>query len=614
MFKFEEVTKMAKRALISVTDKSKLEILVEGLSKHDYEIVSTGGTATKIREIVEEKKYKINVLDVSEVTGYKELFDGRVKTLHPAILGGILFDRNNSKHVEEAAKNKIKPIDMVVINLYEFEKTAAKEGVTEEEVIEAIDIGGPTAMISTIKNFNHVALLSDPSSYDTIIKEMNENNGNLSNKTKRNLAAFGINKIADYRDAIAVELTRRFTGEETLRRKFVKGIQLGRYGENWHQKAWKFVTPGVTESNVITAKQLHGIDLGYNNYVDAAAALDTVKEFKDPAAIVIKHENPCGGATSDTPENALERAWQGDSVSAYGSVLAFNRKVDLATIKVICDRPNPKGKKGWFVEAIIAPGFDKEALDYVKSLESKKGLRLLEVGDLDKGEKEKFVYREVVGGLLKQTRDDKMYLTESIDELFREPYILTCVNSKKELTVGIVTERKPDESMKGLYDFTMKAAKHTKSNAIVIAREYAPGKYQVLGMGAGQPNRKDAGGKLAITKAEENLELEYSILLEKANDSARSMLASEYDTLIKTKDNKIKGMSKEGYVKEQLDKYCVLASDAMFPFRDGIDAIAGFGIKNIIQPGGSIRDDEVIEAANENNMAMVLTGGRHFLH
>jgi phosphoribosylaminoimidazolecarboxamide formyltransferase/IMP cyclohydrolase len=604
---------MARRAIISVTDKDNLDVLVEGLSRHDYEIVSTGGTAKRIREIVSEKGYDIKVLDASEVTGFPEMMDGRVKTLHPKIHGGILCDRDNGKHMGEAEKNGVELIDLVVVNLYEFEKTAAEEGATEEDIIEAIDIGGPTMMISGIKNCKHVGVLADPSAYEAFVKELDENDGESTVETRRRLAAFAINMIADYRGAIGVELTRRFTGEETLRRKFVQGQQLGRYGENWAQKAWKFILPGVTEANVFTAEQVHGGPMGYNNYVDAAGALETIKEFAEgpPAAVVVKHTNPCGVATADTLENALERGWQGDSVSAFGSILAFNREVDLATMKVICDRMNNDGRKGWFVEVMIAPSYSKEALEYVKGLKTKEGLRLLATGDLNQGEKEEFVYREELGGLLKQTRDDNLYLVDSVDELFKAPYEMTCPNSGKKLTVGIVTTKKPDGSKKGLYEFAMKAAKHTKSNAIVICREYAPGKYQVLGMGAGQPNRKDSGGKLAITKATENLETEHMIILGKAKLAAEAVLASEYSKLMKTE---LGGMTKEDYVRDQLENHCCLASDAMFPYRDGIDAIAKLGVKNVIQPGGANKDPDVIKAANGYGMAMVHTGARHFLH
>jgi len=599
---------MAKRALISVTDKTKLDVLLEGLNKYNYEIVSTGGTAKELRKIIAEKGYKINVIDVKDITDYPELFDGRVKTLHPAILGGILYDRDNPEHVKQAKKNKIQPIELVVVNLYAFEKAAAKSGINEEELIEEIDIGGPTATMSAIKNWKHVGILADPGSYADIVKEMDANNGQLTDKTRKTLAAFAMNKIADYRNANAVELTRRFTGDETLRQKFVKGNRLGRYGENWHQEAWLFVMPGVNEPNVVKARQVHGIPPGFNNYLDAEAALETVKEFKEPAAVIVKHGNPCGVAVSDNLVNALERAWQGDPVSAFGSVIAFNKKVEIDVIKVICERNNSGGRKGWFVEVMIAPEFSKDALEYVKNLDSKKGLRLLEVSELGE-EKERFAYRNLLGGILKQTKDDKMYLADNIDELFRKPFILKCENSGKELTVGTVTEKKPDESMKGLYDFAMKTAKHTKSNAIVIAREYAPGKYQVLGMGAGQPNRK-VSCKIAITKAHENLETEYDMLT--GDNIGKEILASEYDELMKTK--RLDGMDKKSYIKDQLEKYCVLASDSFFPFRDSIDEIAGFGIKNIIQPGGSIKDTNIIEAANQHKIAMIFTGTRHFLH
>ena len=600
---------MKKKAFISVTDKSNLDVLVKGLSRHDYEIISTGGTAKRIREIIEKNNCKTKLVEVSDFTEFPEIFEGRIKSLHPKILGGILCDWNNVLHKKEAEQNKIVPIHMVVVNLYEFEKTAAIEGVKEEEVIEAIDIGGPTAIICAVKNHKHVAVVTDPDSYSLIIDELDRNKGNISLETKRKLAAFASNMIADYRDVIAVELSKRLAGEQSIRQKFVKGKQLGRYGENWHQRAWLFVDEKTKEKNVVSAKQVNGPPMGFNNYIDAASALEIVKQFKQPCAVVVKHNNPCGIATSDSLVNALERAWQSDPVSAFGSVIAFNRDVDLKTIKVICERTNPQGKKGWFVEVMIAPRFDKEALEYVRTLKTKKNLRMLELGDFSKEQREQFAYKHILGGLLKQERDLKLYLTD-IDDLFREPHVVHDNVSGKDLTVGVVTKRKPDKSKKGLFDFAQKACKGVKSNSIVIVREYSLGKYQLLGMGAGQPNRI-VSVKLALEKAKENLESEYRVINKKAQDFENAILATEYDGLIK-KGREVKSFTKEEYVNQKL-RGCVLASDSFFPFEDSIELLAE-SITQIIQPGGSNRDAEIIKVADKENIVMVFSGTRHFLH
>jgi len=604
---------MANNAVISVTDKEGLDILVDGFGRHDYRILTTGGTAKRLREIEQNQKSGVEIIDIADYTQSPEMFDGRVKTLHPKIAGGILFDRNNEHHVAQAAEHGVEPINIVAVNLYAFEQTAAKPGITQEEIIEAMDIGGPTMMAAAIKNFASVAMVADPSAYEALIKNLDDNNGQTTLDMRKSLAGFAINRVADYRSANAVTLGEIFTGEQTLRPALRSGQKLGRYGENWHQQAWIYQLPNAEVASVAGAEQVHGTSLGYNNFLDADAALSIAKDFAnaDPTAVVVKHGNSCGIATSDTLDNALERAWQGDDVSAFGSIIAFNREVDLDTMKVITERKNDSGKKGWFVEVMVAPGYSAEALEYVKGKKSKEGLRLLAVGDLNTGQQGNG-YRGIEGGVLVQTPDNQLYLASSIDEVFQDPHTLTCENSEKELTIGIVTERKPDESMKGLYGFAMTAAKHTKSNAIVIAREYAPGQYQVIGMGAGQPNRKDSGG-LSIRKANDNLQQEFFIMTGEASERANQMLQSEYEAL-REAGKDMGTVGSVDYAREQLANNCVLASDAFFPFADGLEAVASFGVKNVIQPGGSNGDPSVIKAANNYEMAMVFTGMRHFKH
>lgn len=589
-----------RRAILSVTDKTGITELGAALDERNIELLSTGGTAKALRD------KNVRVTEVSDYTGFPECFDGRVKTLHPKIHGGILFKRDDPKHVEEAQRLGIPPIDMVVVNLYEFEKTAREEGATLEKLVENVDIGGPAMLRSAFKNYKDVAVVTEPAMYQAIVDELKAN-GELSADTHRRLAVFAINRVADYDDAIAVELTKRLVGEETIRLVGRAGQQLGRYGENWHQKAWIFTIPGVKETNVVAAKQVHGPALGFNNYVDADAALQTVMEYDEPCAVVVKHCNPCGIATAETLEVALERAWQGDPVSAFGSILAFNREVDLDTVKVLGERKNGENKTGWMVEVIVAPSYSEEALDYIKSKDTKKSLRLLAVGDL-KEAKGAFDYRMVRGGILRQSRDDSLYLGKSIDDLFEGAYLRTCKNSEKELLVGTVTRERPDPALKGLYEFAWKAVKHVKSNAIVIAREYAPGKYQVLGMGAGQPKRVQSA-EIAVSIAEANLEREYKMLTDEESFDKYPILASEIQNMRST----ISHTTLEDYKKHELAK-CVAASDAFFPFTDGPEALAGFGIRNFIQPGGGNKDEEVTKLLNKYNAAMILTGRRHFLH
>lgn len=593
------------RALISVTDKTGIVEFAKSLEGLGVEILSTGGTAKALTE------GGVKVKEVSEHTGFPECFGGRVKTLHPLVHGGILYDRDNQQHVEQAKTLGVKPIDIVAVNLYPFEETAKKPGVKLEDIVENVDIGGPAMLRSAFKNYKHVAVITEPSMYNAVAAEIKAT-GELSADTHRKLAVFAINRVADYDDAIAVELTKQLGGELTTRITGRNGKQLGRYGENWDQKAWVFELQGAKEPNVVTAKQLHGGPLGYNNYLDADAALATIMEFSEPTAVVVKHNNPCGIATADKLADALELAWQGDTVSAFGSIIAFNREVDLETVKVLTDRvgsfsPEGKPRKGYLVEVLVAPSYTSEALDYLKEKKSKESLRVLEVGDLQRPQ-EAFDFRAVRGGILRQTRNNNNYLT-SLDDCFEKQHSVRDENSNTDRTVGVVTLEGPDLS-KGLYDFAWKAAKRVKSNAIVIAREYAPGQYQLLGIGAGQPNRRDST-KIAIEHARETLALEFKVRTVPDNEIQTGFFQNSMKRFAPIHYDSSDPVGT--YIKAELAK-CVVASDAFFPFPDGPELLVKAGIGNFIQPGGGNKDKETIEVVNLYNGSMVFTGKRNFLH
>jgi len=542
------------RALISVSDKTGVVQFAKKLRKMGVEILSTGGTSKALRDA------KVKVMDVSEFTGFPEMLDGRVKTLHPKVHGGILGRRNVKGHVSQMKQHGIAPIDMVVVNLYPFEATIKNDGCAFEDAVENIDIGGPAMIRSASKNFADVTVIVDPSDYDGVIKEMAS--GGVGMKTKYRLAAKAFAHTAKY-DTMISSFFRATGGEETgypfFDMKTTKGrpypagvpeafsrlgkaesvfplfqalplikVQDLRYGENPHQKGAFYREPVVTEPSVSTSRQLQGKEMSYNNYLDANSALELAKEFDEPVAVIIKHNNPCGIATDENQVDAYIKARDIDPVSAFGGVLAFNRKVDAATATEITST---------FVEVVIAPGFDKKALTIFK----KKGnVRLLDIGPAMKGTPTGFDMKRVVGGMLVQERD------------------MGRIADVKKLKV--VTKRKPtEEEYKGLA-FAWKVAKHVKSNAII----YSYGTH-VVGIGAGQMSRVDST-RLGAMKA-----------------------------LFPTKG-------------------ACLASDAFFPFRDGIDECAKHGVTAIIEPGGSLKDPEVIAAANENNIAMVFTGMRHFRH
>ncbi len=491
----------------------------------------------------------MEVKDVSELTGFPEMMDGRVKTLHPKIHGAILGLRDNPVHVKEAAEQGIEFIDIVVVNLYPFEKAVA-EGGNLEDAIENIDIGGPALVRAAAKNYRHVAVITEPLDYSLILNEL-EHDG-ISMETKEHLAVKAFRRIADYDCAIDTYLSQKLANEDILRLKFVEGRTL-RYGENWHQKAKFYKEPGVSEPSVANAKQLHGKALSYNNYLDAESALNLALEFKDSVAVVVvKHCNPCGFATGRTLAEALSKAWEGDPMSSFGSIICMTCKPDLATVEYL---------KGRFVELIIAPGYDEDALFFLKN--KSKDLRILELS-LENGVPLENTYRYVTGGMLVQSRNWGLY--EKWEVVTRHPF--------------------PEEK-KGLAEFALTACKYTRSNAVVLAREYEKGFYQILAIGAGQPNRVDAIRKLAATKAVENLKMLH--------------------------EREKPDVGEDEYIKSIMGD-CVLASDAFFPFDDSIIYSAENNIRYIVSPGGSIRDREVIDAANRLGVSLVFTGMRHFLH
>ena len=506
------------RALLSVSDKTGLIDFARGLAALGVEILSTGGTATALRDA------HIPVVDVSTFTGQPEILDGRVKTLHPKIHGGILQRHSNPADMETCKKLGFPPIDLVCVNLYPFEKSPS---------IENIDIGGPSMLRSAAKNHTDVVVLTDPADYAPVLAALRAN-GDLPLETRRALAQKVFARISSYDNAISAWFSGAAAPEVALR-----------YGENPHQSAtFRPDSPLPAEATLAAARILHGKEMSYNNYVDGDAALETARELHDfPAAVIIKHTNPCGAATGDTLAEALAAAWEGDVVSAFGSVIAVTRPVDLATAQVL---------KGRFVEALIAPAFEPDALEFLQA--KSKDIRLLSLDRPLAAPLPRRLVRQINGGTLTQDAD---------------------VNAPEGWTV--VTKTPFPDALRPVADFGIRVGKHLKSNAILLAWETTPGQYAVLGMGAGQPNRVDALRKLALEKARENI--------------ARLGLDSA-QVLAKT----------------------VLVSDAFFPFPDNIEAAAAFGIRHIVEPGGSKKDADCIAACDATGIAMAFTGCRHFLH
>jgi len=573
-----------KKAVLSVSNKSGLIELAEVLKKWDVEIISTGGTARKLQE----KKFPVT--PISKITGNSkdDYFDGRMKTISFNYESALLYKRSNAQHKTQAEELGIPQIDLVVCNLYPFEEVIKKPNVTVEDAIENIDIGGPCMIRAAAKNYEGIAVVVEPAQYSEIIKELEKNKGSISLEMRQRLMVRAYEKAADYDAAVHTFFGKRFADQNIKRLKYMDGIQLGRYAENWHQKGWLYKSEIRDQKseipNIPWTKQVHGGPLGYNNYLDAEAALQSVLELKGSVAVsVIKHANPCGYATGETLLEAFERAWQGDPVSAFGSVIALTRPLDLDVAKILGER---------FIEVVIAPGFNEDALQYIKGLGKKKaGLRLLEYKTSDvqtHDARPRTQLRFITGGLLEQELDNKFYLAKSIKELFKPPFKAQCPNSGKEFNLGMVTKNKISSQRAGLYEFGLYHVKHVKSNAIIIAREYRDGYYQVLGMGCGQPNRKDSVA-LAGQRARDNLTREFK--------------------------DKSKAGKPEQYLAQQLQSdNVVLVSDAFFPFRDGLDNIAQTGVRYVIQPGGSVKDDEVIKTADEYKMGMLFTGVRKFYH
>ncbi|WP_077624266.1 bifunctional phosphoribosylaminoimidazolecarboxamide formyltransferase/IMP cyclohydrolase [Sediminibacillus massiliensis] len=510
---------MKKRALISVSDKSNLLDFAGGLDRLGYEIISTGGTLKKLQEA------GLPAVPVSDITKFDEILDGRVKTLHPNIHSGLLAQRDNPSHKQQLEERDIDPIDIVVVNLYPFKQTIEKEGVTEEDAIENIDIGGPTMLRAAAKNFHDVTVIVDPADYQPVLEQLEQQS--LTKESRKILAAKVFRHTANY-DAMIAGYFSEITDEkntDTLTLTYEK-VQTLRYGENPHQEAAFYKEGNVKGASIANANQLHGKELSYNNIQDANAALEIVLEYQGPAAVAVKHMNPCGVGIGQTISQAFAKAYEADPVSIFGGIVALNQEVDEDTADQL---------KDIFLEIVIAPSFSAKAMEI---LTVKKNIRLLEI-PMEAGANKQQKVVSVVGGLLVQDADNGAV-------------------SAEDLTVP--TKRKPSEEELEELLFSWKVVKHVKSNAIVVAKQD-----QTLGVGAGQMNRVGAA----------------KIALEQAGDKAQG---------------------------------AVMASDAFFPMPDTVEAAAEAGIKAIIQPGGSKRDEDSILACDKHGIAMVFTGMRHFKH
>ena len=539
------------RALISVTDKTGVVDFARALvEEFGVEIVSTGGMAKAIEEA------GVPVRPIEDFTGYPEMMDGRVKTLHPKVHGALLARRDSEEHMAQAAEHGIQLIDMVVVNLYEFEKTVANPDVTFADAIEHIDIGGPSMLRSAAKNNDAVTVVCDPNDYEAILEEMRLHEGKTLRSTRRRLAAKVFTRTAAYDSAISTWLNDYLaaeepavaaaSGDEGFQTPEVLTLNLAktqdlRYGENPHQAAAvyrfseEFAAYGSSANPLVGAEQIQGKPLSYNNFLDADAAWNAVREFDDPAVVILKHQNPCGSATADDVTTAYDRAFACDPKSAFGGIIAVNREVPLSLVEHFADQNKQ------FVEVLIAPSYSAEALE---RLSKRQNLRVLATGGAEGHAR--LEVRSVDGGMLLQ----------QVDTVEEDPANFT-----------YPTERKPtDAEMRDLL-FAWRVVKTVKSNAILIAKNEAG-----IGMGPGQPNRVDSA----------------LLACERAEDACERM-----------------GIEKGEFA---------CASDAFFPFRDNVDVLAAHGVTAIIQPGGSVRDDESIEACNEHNIAMVFTGTRHFRH
>ena len=506
---------MTKRALISVSDKTNIVEFAKGLEKHGFEVISTGGTYTHL------KNNGVSCISIEDVTHFPEILEGRVKTLHPKIHGGLLSKRGNELHNKHVAENNIEYIDLVCVNLYPFEATVKKEGVSEEEIIENIDIGGPSMLRSAAKNFNDVAVVTDINDYDRVLSELEQ--GGITYETRRALAIKVFNTTASYDAAIANYFNKK---DKLVPERLTLSYNLQdslRYGENPHQKAYHYVQDNNESYALQNAVQLHGKEMSYNNIQDASAALDILSEFDETTCVAVKHMNPCGVATGSSVFEAYSRAYEADPVSIFGGIVAVNGKVDKETAEKM---------HSIFLEIILATDYDEEALEI---LTKKKNLRIYKLSEKNNNHEQQI--KSVRGGILVQGFNDKL-----ADEY------------------ESVTEKKVDESQQRDIEFGLKVVKHVKSNAIVVVKDG-----QTLGIGAGQMNRVGS----------------CKIALEQAGEKAKG---------------------------------AVLASDAFFPMRDSADIAADYGIAAIVQPGGSIRDQESIDACNEKGVAMVFSKIRHFKH
>jgi len=516
--------KPIQRALISVSDKTGILEFAKELHNSGIEILSTGGTAELLR------KDGVPVIQVSDYTGFPEMMDGRIKTLHPRVHGGILARRDVPEHLQAMEEHGIRPIDLVVINLYPFEQTVAKKGSTLEEAIENIDIGGPAMVRSSAKNYKDVTIIVDPENYGKVLKEIKK--GSVSLETRKRLSRDAFAHTARYDSLIADFLSNQWGEDEAsfplfLNQPYTK-IQDLRYGENPHQSAALYKESQPLPSHIVSAEQLQGKELSFNNYIDLNAAWELVCELGSGAVVIIKHTNPCGVAVGEDQLKTFIIAREVDPVSAFGGILGFNQPVTALVAEEILKN---------FVEAVVAPGFDTDA---IKLFSKKKNIRLMQMPSVDFQSKDnRFDLKKIGGGLLAQSPDAISFI---------------------EGQLKVASKRKPNAREMEDMKFAWLVAKHVKSNAIIYAKDK-----EILGIGAGQMSRVDSA-RVAVEKAHKSL------------------------------------------------SGAVMASDAFFPFRDSVDEAAKNGITAIISPGGSIRDEEVLQAANEHNIAMVFTGIRHFKH
>ncbi len=526
-----------RRALLSVSDKTGLiEFARELVTKYNVELIATGGTRKAIADA------GMPVKDIAEITKFPEMLDGRVKSLHPAIFAGLLAKRDKPEHMQTLADHALPEIDLVVCNLYPFEQTIAKPGVTEAEAIENIDIGGPCMVRAAAKNFASVAIVTKPEQYAVVSAQLASQNGSLDLAQRAQFARDAFHLVTNYDVAIANYFDAkqlRVEGKPAPGQGiYVQLKQELRYGENPHQPAAFYVEPNITRPCVSTAKQLHGKELSYNNILDLDSALNLAREFAGPACVVVKHNNPCGAAVNAKLADAFLQAWDGDALSAFGGIIAFNKVVDADTASAIME---PKAKR--FVECIIGPDYEPYALEALQKW--KENVRLLKTGELV-GQPQGLDYRRVDGGLLVQTRD---------------------TGADKPSEWKCVTKRQPTEAEQHALHFAWFVCKHVKSNAIVLAAT-SPQREQgisAVGVGAGQMSRV-VSVEIAVKKAGEK------------------------------------------------SKGSVLASDAFFPFPDNVHAAAAAGVTAIIQPGGSVKDQDSIDACNQHGIAMLFTGMRHFRH